>query len=139
MLLYCAGRGWGLGFPARHPGARRRIVGIFSDLCAGGAHHTNSEPSVAHPRRIRFAAGGQRRMRSPASRTPAALLPLGLLGRALLGAPSAGQPPAAGRADAKAGTALPADWVKALTWRCIGPANMGGRITALSVYEADPN
>src|SRR5207249_4721125 len=33
---------------------------------------------------------------------------------------------------------LPADWVKTLTWRCIGPANMGGRITALSVYEADP-
>jgi photosystem II stability/assembly factor-like uncharacterized protein len=33
---------------------------------------------------------------------------------------------------------LPADWVKALSWRCIGPANMGGRITALAVYEADP-
>jgi photosystem II stability/assembly factor-like uncharacterized protein len=33
---------------------------------------------------------------------------------------------------------VPADWVKALTWRSIGPANMGGRITAISVYEADP-
>ncbi|HJT77736.1 MAG TPA: hypothetical protein VJ739_11090, partial [Gemmataceae bacterium] len=31
------------------------------------------------------------------------------------------------------------DWVKALTWRPIGPATMGGRITALSVYEADPS
>jgi photosystem II stability/assembly factor-like uncharacterized protein len=30
------------------------------------------------------------------------------------------------------------DWVKALQWRSIGPACMGGRITALSVYEADP-
>jgi photosystem II stability/assembly factor-like uncharacterized protein len=34
--------------------------------------------------------------------------------------------------------ALPADWIKALTWRSIGPAAMGGRITAISVYEADP-
>jgi photosystem II stability/assembly factor-like uncharacterized protein len=34
--------------------------------------------------------------------------------------------------------ALPSDWVKALSWRCIGPANMGGRITAISVFEADP-
>ena len=33
---------------------------------------------------------------------------------------------------------LPADWTKALSWRCIGPASMGGRIVALSVYEADP-
>jgi photosystem II stability/assembly factor-like uncharacterized protein len=34
---------------------------------------------------------------------------------------------------------LPADWVKQLNWRCIGPAAMGGRITALAVYEADPS
>ena len=34
--------------------------------------------------------------------------------------------------------ALPQDWVKSLHWRCIGPASMGGRITAFSVYEADP-
>ncbi len=34
---------------------------------------------------------------------------------------------------------LPADWVKTLHWRCIGPASMSGRITALSVYEADPS
>ncbi len=33
---------------------------------------------------------------------------------------------------------LSAEWLKPLTWRCIGPANMGGRIVALSVYEADP-
>jgi photosystem II stability/assembly factor-like uncharacterized protein len=30
------------------------------------------------------------------------------------------------------------DWLKTLTWRSIGPAAMGGRITALAVYEADP-
>jgi photosystem II stability/assembly factor-like uncharacterized protein len=30
------------------------------------------------------------------------------------------------------------DWVKTLRWRSIGPASMGGRITALSIYEADP-
>jgi hypothetical protein len=28
---------------------------------------------------------------------------------------------------------LPDSWVKAFTWRNIGPANMGGRITALAV------
>ncbi|MGF1581441.1 MAG: PDZ domain-containing protein [Gemmataceae bacterium] len=33
---------------------------------------------------------------------------------------------------------LPASWVKSMNWRSIGPANMSGRITALSVYEADP-
>ena len=34
---------------------------------------------------------------------------------------------------------LPQDWIKALTWRSIGPATMGGRIIALSVFEADPS
>lgn len=34
--------------------------------------------------------------------------------------------------------ALPESWASALQWRCIGPASMGGRITAISVYEADP-
>ena len=34
--------------------------------------------------------------------------------------------------------ALPDDWAKALKWRSIGPAGMGGRITAVSVFEADP-
>ena len=33
---------------------------------------------------------------------------------------------------------IPDDWVKTLHWRCIGPASMGGRITAISVFEADP-
>src|SRR5579884_806436 len=30
------------------------------------------------------------------------------------------------------------DWVKGLQWRCIGPAAMGGRITAISAYDKDP-
>jgi photosystem II stability/assembly factor-like uncharacterized protein len=34
---------------------------------------------------------------------------------------------------------LSADWIKALTWRSIGPAAMGGRITAISVFEGDPS
>ena len=34
---------------------------------------------------------------------------------------------------------LPESWVKALSWRCIGPASMGGRIVAIAVYEADPS
>src|SRR5262245_1340468 len=34
--------------------------------------------------------------------------------------------------------ALPPTWSKLFAWRSIGPANMGGRITSLAVYEADP-
>src|SRR5438093_5055779 len=34
---------------------------------------------------------------------------------------------------------LPDAWAKAFTWRSIGPANMGGRITAVAAYEADPS
>ena len=41
-------------------------------------------------------------------------------------------------ATSPTGTVLPADWVKSLKWRSIGPAGMGGRITAISVFEADP-
>ena len=33
---------------------------------------------------------------------------------------------------------LPEEWAESLSWRCIGPANMGGRITSIAVYEADP-
>jgi photosystem II stability/assembly factor-like uncharacterized protein len=66
------------------------------------------------------------------------LAPLVLVGLLVLSAvrgPAADAPaPATSLPDAL----LPPDWVKALSWRCIGPANMGGRITALSVFEADP-
>jgi photosystem II stability/assembly factor-like uncharacterized protein len=34
---------------------------------------------------------------------------------------------------------LPDSWVKSFSWRNIGPANMGGRITAISVLESDPS
>jgi hypothetical protein len=34
---------------------------------------------------------------------------------------------------------IPDSWIKAFQWRSIGPANMGGRITSLAIYEADPN
>ncbi|MEL6431526.1 MAG: PDZ domain-containing protein, partial [Planctomycetota bacterium] len=33
---------------------------------------------------------------------------------------------------------LPIEWVDALEWRSIGPANMGGRITDIAVHPADP-
>ncbi|HQR06868.1 MAG TPA: PDZ domain-containing protein [Gemmatales bacterium] len=33
---------------------------------------------------------------------------------------------------------LPEEWTKQFKWRSIGPANMSGRITAISVYETDP-
>src|SRR5262249_9107250 len=46
---------------------------------------------------------------------------------------------AAGPATATPDTLTPGpEWLKPLVWRSIGPANMGGRITALAVYEADP-
>ena len=34
---------------------------------------------------------------------------------------------------------MPNAWASAFTWRSIGPANMGGRITAIAVFEADPS
>lgn len=34
---------------------------------------------------------------------------------------------------------LPEEWVKSMRWRCVGPSGQGGRITSISVYEADPN
>src|SRR5215212_700596 len=37
------------------------------------------------------------------------------------------------------GLALPADWIKTLTWRPIGPASMGGRVVAVAVSESDPS
>ena len=46
-------------------------------------------------------------------------------------------PPPTPPAPAK--PALPEDWTAALKWRCIGPAAMGGRIVAFSVFEADPS
>ncbi len=36
-------------------------------------------------------------------------------------------------------SSLPASWGEAISWRSIGPANMGGRITSIAVYEADPS
>ena len=33
---------------------------------------------------------------------------------------------------------IPEDLLKPFAWRCIGPANMGGRVTALAVNESDP-
>src|SRR5262245_15472241 len=33
---------------------------------------------------------------------------------------------------------LPVGWVNKFQWRCIGPATMGGRITSIAVYDADP-
>src|SRR5262249_40476877 len=32
----------------------------------------------------------------------------------------------------------PKGWDKLFSWRSVGPANMGGRLTSLAVYEADP-
>jgi photosystem II stability/assembly factor-like uncharacterized protein len=34
---------------------------------------------------------------------------------------------------------IPAAWVNKFQWRCIGPATMGGRITSVAVYDADPS
>ncbi len=36
-------------------------------------------------------------------------------------------------------TAVPDSAIAQMTWRCIGPANMGGRITAVAVVESDPS
>src|SRR5205823_4622656 len=49
------------------------------------------------------------------------------------------KPPATAPTPAGTTGTLPANWVSTLNWRSIGPANMGGRITAISVFEADPS
>jgi photosystem II stability/assembly factor-like uncharacterized protein len=49
------------------------------------------------------------------------------------GTPAATQQPTSGP-----DCTIPNNWIEALNWRCIGPANMGGRITAISVCEGDP-
>ena len=46
--------------------------------------------------------------------------------------------PLAGFAQDGPKTEVPANLDRLLTWRSIGPANMGGRITSLAVFEADP-
>jgi photosystem II stability/assembly factor-like uncharacterized protein len=33
---------------------------------------------------------------------------------------------------------LPASWVNKFQWRSVGPATMGGRVTSIAVFEADP-
>ncbi len=68
------------------------------------------------------------------------LLTLTALAFALIPPFIASQPSQAIKADAlPAKLELPADYLKALSWRSIGPANMGGRIVALAVHEADPS
>ncbi|RMF41197.1 MAG: PDZ domain-containing protein, partial [Planctomycetota bacterium] len=44
-----------------------------------------------------------------------------------------------GAAETSVEQALPEEAARLFRWRSIGPANMGGRITSLAVYEADPN
>ena len=45
----------------------------------------------------------------------------------------------AGPVETKSEGILAENVVRSFNWqRCVGPANMGGRITALAVYEADP-
>lgn len=50
-------------------------------------------------------------------------------------APSAAAQQASGSAE----PSLPAEWVERFEWREIGPANMGGRITDLAVFNDDPS
>ena len=41
-------------------------------------------------------------------------------------------------APAQQGATLPESWVEHLDWRNVGPANMGGRVTAVAVHPTDP-
>jgi photosystem II stability/assembly factor-like uncharacterized protein len=90
-------------------------------------------------------------MRSPHSRVAISLLVL-VLGIVAVGSTPTSDALAQRKGGQKDGRAkekdkdvpppnftLPDSWTKAFTWRSIGPANMGGRITAVSVFEADPS
>jgi len=71
---------------------------------------------------------------------PRRLLPLLLiLGLAPPLAAQSAPSDAAAPAAAAATPALPQAWADAIDWRSIGPANMSGRITALSIVESDPS
>ena len=48
-------------------------------------------------------------------------------------------PPAKATGPTPPEGAIPEEWVKKMTWRSVGPANMGGRVTALAVVESDPS
>jgi photosystem II stability/assembly factor-like uncharacterized protein len=49
------------------------------------------------------------------------------------------QAPSGSKEQATARRTIPPGWINAMAWRSIGPAAMGGRITALAVVEADPS
>src|SRR5436305_15160298 len=74
------------------------------------------------------------------SPTPRRLAALALLlGLALMGPPAPdGRGAQAKPVAAAAGGDIPEPFVKGLTWRAVGPANMSGRVTALAVCEPDP-
>ena len=44
-----------------------------------------------------------------------------------------------GKSEPAAPNTVPDSAVAKMNWRCIGPANMGGRVTALAVVESDPS
>ncbi len=46
---------------------------------------------------------------------------------------------ASGSAQQEPTQSLDPSWVEEFSWRSIGPASMGGRITAISVYEKNPS
>ncbi len=46
--------------------------------------------------------------------------------------------PAAATSAAPVEGTIPDSVLKQFDWRCIGPANMGGRVTAIDVVESDP-
>ena len=60
------------------------------------------------------------------------LVPMGAAAMLAFAVPADANPKTDGRS-------IPKDWMESLQWRSIGPANMGGRITDLAVYEADPS
>lgn len=49
------------------------------------------------------------------------------------------EPKTAAKMPTPAHEAIPAKWADKFQWRSIGPATMGGRITSIAVFEADPS
>jgi photosystem II stability/assembly factor-like uncharacterized protein len=65
----------------------------------------------------------------------AAIVPAGAQEAARSARPEAGEP--AKPVSAEAAPSVPESWIPAFQWRNIGPANTGGRITAITVSEKD--
>ncbi|MGE3818096.1 MAG: PDZ domain-containing protein, partial [Isosphaeraceae bacterium] len=112
------GRGAGPGWSAKRLAWLPTLVGVLALAAFGGATRGQSPPSAEQKAQIE-----------------AIKKQIEELNQKLEAIVKGGEPKTSAPKSLTPGP----EWVKPLAWRSIGPANMGGRVTALAVYEADPS